>query len=99
MVRVPRRFVASVRAAPGYRFYSTADIHDLLLFVDFSEQGGLEVDKSHIENQLRAIQRRNLPRRRFIGLRARTGRYQYVDSEVVARDAAYDFFQRCNRYI
>ncbi len=48
--------MVSVRAAPGYRFDSAAQIHDFLSVVDFPEQRRLEIEQSHIENQLCAVQ-------------------------------------------
>lgn len=61
------------------------------------EQFGLEIDEPDVEDQAGPVQIDELARGRFERFGAGSGRYEYPDRKIIARDAADDAAQRRNR--
>ena len=86
--------VVAVRAGTCDQVDAAAQVHDFRLIPDFTQQGGFEVDQSHVENELRLVQFHELPGRRLECLGTCSGRYEHLDFEIVAHDLLHDAAQR-----
>lgn len=89
--------VVAVRAGACDQVDTAAQVHDFRLIPDFAQQGGFEVDQSHVENELCLVQLHELPGRRLERLGTCSGRHEHLYFEIVADNPLHDAAQRGDR--
>ena len=99
----PVGMVAAVPAGMRTRaldpYDAAAQVHDLRAVFDFVQQSRLELEKTHVENELGLVQSDELSGCRFERFGARSGRDEHFDPEIFAHDLLDETAYRQNRHV